>query len=71
MKKNRARKIAAGLSLIALACLAPACARRFDNLRELGNYDVVWDRPGNGPKGSMPAGNGDIGLNVWAEEAAL
>jgi len=68
MKMNRARKIASGLSLIAWACLAPACARRFDNLGELGNYDVVWDRAGNGPKSSMPAGNGDIGLNVWAEE---
>jgi alpha-L-fucosidase 2 len=68
MKKDRTRRIVAGLSLVALACLAPGCARRFDNLGELQNYDVVWDRPGNGSKGSMPAGNGDIGLNVWAEE---
>ena len=68
MKTNRTRKIAAGLSLIAWTCLAPACAKRFDNLGELGKYDVVWDRAGNGSMGSMPAGNGDIGLNVWAEE---
>ena len=57
MKKNRSRRIALGLSLAAVACLAPACARRFDNLGELGSYDVIWDRAGNGSKGSMPAGN--------------
>ena len=61
----------------ALACLvlasalaAAGCARRFDNLAELRRYDVVWDRPGAGSKDSMPAGNGDIGLNVWTEGEA-
>jgi alpha-L-fucosidase 2 len=68
MTTNRVRKIAAGLSLVAMAGLAPACAKRFDNFGELKKYDVVWDRAGGGSKGSMPAGNGDIGLNVWAEE---
>lgn len=57
-----------GFSSLALAFAVAGCARHFDNLGELGNYDVVWARPGNGSKGSMPAGNGDIGLNVWAEE---
>ena len=68
MKENRTLRIVAGLSLVVVACLAPGCARRFDNLGELRDYDVVWDRAGNGSKGSMPAGNGDIGVNVWAEE---
>jgi hypothetical protein len=31
-------------------------------------YNVVWDSPSDGPYGSMPIGNGDIGLNVWVEE---
>jgi hypothetical protein len=53
---------------MSLAIASPGCAKRFDNLKELGAYDVVWDRAGNGSKDSMPAGNGDIGLNVWAEE---
>ncbi len=28
---------------------------------------VIWKSPSEGSAGSMPIGNGDIGLNVWAE----
>ncbi|MFC1739389.1 DUF5703 domain-containing protein [Planctomycetota bacterium] len=34
----------------------------------LDRYNVVWDSPGENSAGSMPIGNGDIGLNVWVEE---
>jgi hypothetical protein len=30
--------------------------------------NIVWNSPSNSSKGSMPLGNGDIGLNVWAED---
>lgn len=30
-------------------------------------YDVVWETPSHDSSGSMPLGNGDIGLNVWVE----
>lgn len=30
-------------------------------------YDVVWDSPSEDHHGSMPLGNGDIGLNAWIE----
>ena len=30
-------------------------------------HDVVWDSPSADAKGSMPLGNGDIGVNVWVE----
>ncbi len=30
-------------------------------------YNVVWDSPSQDASGSMPLGNGDIGLNVWVE----
>jgi hypothetical protein len=33
----------------------------------LDDYNVAWDSPSTGPSGSMPLGNGDIGLNVWME----
>lgn len=33
----------------------------------LDDYDVTWDTPGPTAAASMPLGNGDIGLNVWAE----
>jgi hypothetical protein len=29
--------------------------------------DVVWDSPSEISSGSMPQGNGEVGLNVWAE----
>jgi hypothetical protein len=31
-------------------------------------YDVTWDSPSGDSSGTMPAGNGDIGINVWVEE---
>jgi alpha-L-fucosidase 2 len=34
----------------------------------LDQYNVVWDTPSKDSSGSMPIGNGDIGLNVWVEE---
>lgn len=46
------------LSVLTLAA-ALACAQ---------NYDVTWNSPSRDSSGSMPLGNGDIGLNVWVEE---
>ena len=34
----------------------------------LDNCNIVWDSPSKGMNGSMPLGNGDIGMNVWMEE---
>ncbi|WP_157378347.1 DUF5703 domain-containing protein [Arenibacter latericius] len=31
-------------------------------------YNVLWNSPSKSSLGSMPAGNGDIGINVWAEK---
>ncbi|NND09090.1 MAG: hypothetical protein HKN87_22185 [Saprospiraceae bacterium] len=31
-------------------------------------YNVVWTSPSSSALGSMPAGNGDIGINLWVEE---
>ncbi len=33
----------------------------------MNNYNVTWDSPSSDSSGSMPLGNGDIGLNVWVE----
>lgn len=35
---------------------------------EVDAYDVVWDTASADCHGSMPLGNGDIGLNAWFEE---
>ncbi|MGQ9673119.1 MAG: DUF5703 domain-containing protein [Candidatus Aminicenantales bacterium] len=46
-----------------------ACARRsYEPLQSLEKYNVVWESPSRDAWGSMPTGNGDIGLNVWVEE---
>jgi hypothetical protein len=33
----------------------------------LDQYNVVWNSPSADSSGSMPLGNGDIGLNAWVE----
>ena len=39
-----------------------------ENQVRLSEYNVVWESPSKDHNGSMPIGNGDIGLNVWVEE---
>jgi len=33
----------------------------------LNDYNILWTTPGVNSKGSMPSGNGDIGINAWIE----
>jgi len=35
----------------------------------LDQYNPVWDSPSEFSSGSMPLGNGDIGVNAWVEES--
>ena len=35
----------------------------------IDRYDVAWDGPSEDSRGSMPLGNGDLGLNVWVEKS--
>ena len=50
--------------------LASSCARRrYDPITSLDRYDVIWNSPSSDAWGTMPIGNGDIGLNVWVEES--
>ena len=37
---------------------------------DLDHLDVVWDSPSADSWGSMPIGNGNIGLNVWVENSS-
>ena len=57
---------------IRLTCLLilPACAAgaMSDPNAALDGCNVVWEAPGKDSSGSMPLGNGDVGLNVWVEE---
>ena len=48
----------------ALLCFASTMQTAAD---PLDRYNVVWDSPSEDHNGSMPLGNGDIGLNAWIE----
>ena len=37
-------------------------------LSQTDKYNVIWSSPSENSLGSMPAGNGDIGINIWAEK---
>jgi hypothetical protein len=50
---------------VLLVSLALAAAAQ----HTLDQYNVTWDSPSRDSSGSMPLGNGDIGLNVWVEES--
>ncbi len=34
----------------------------------LNDYNIVWTTPGINAQGSMPLGNGDIGINAWVAQ---
>ncbi|MBM4089849.1 MAG: LamG domain-containing protein, partial [Planctomycetes bacterium] len=54
---------------IALSCcliMAFAARGRSDSAL-VDRYNVVWNTPSENASGSMPLGNGDIGVNAWVE----
>ena len=55
------------IALIVLVSMFVACSTTNQN-SEIDNYNVVWDSPSLNSMGSMPAGNGDLGVNLWVEE---
>ena len=38
-----------------------------ESRKGLASYNIAWASPSANSLGSMPIGNGDIGLNVWVE----
>ena len=67
-QKKLFRKGAAGcLTLLGILPAAPGLG--VDEGSWVEQCNVVWDSPSRDSFGSMPLGNGDIGLNVWVEEA--
>jgi len=48
---------------------APAAAKTALAANPLDRYNVVWESPSGNAHGSMPLGNGDIGINAWVENS--
>ncbi len=60
-------RIMVALMLFILGC-QPGIDPLTGNQKKLREYNIIWDSPSHDYNGSMPLGNGDIGLNVWVEE---
>lgn len=54
---------------LAAACLLPLAQAA--PLPTLDSYNVVWDSPSKDVTGTMPLGNGDIGINAWVQDGDL
>ncbi len=55
-------------SLLLLACSSQPTRTPLEEApADLELYDVVWKSPSADASGSMPIGNGELGLNAWAE----
>jgi len=65
MNPSQRNTVKHNLTLLTALLLAPLAGA--DELA-LDAYNVIWTTPSKNSSGSMPLGNGDIGLNVWVEE---
>lgn len=54
-------------SLAIAACFVASAVRGAAADDNLARYNVVWDSPSQDAHGSMPLGNGDLGINAWVE----
>jgi len=54
--------------LVAGVMIGQAELKKDPQADPLGSYNVVWDSPSKDAHGSMPLGNGDVGINAWVDE---
>jgi len=66
--KNPVRCFSAVIASLLAATLALGADPIARQSQWINDYAVVWSSPSVDAKGSMPLGNGDIGLNVWVEK---
>jgi hypothetical protein len=57
-----------GMALMAFAAAAAADAASPSGSHPLDAFNVTWDSPSRDATGSMPLGNGDLGLNFWVTQ---
>jgi alpha-L-fucosidase 2 len=53
--------------VVAAAVIISGAARPSMAAAVATDYNVVWTTPSTNSQGSMPLGNGDLGVNVWIE----
>ncbi len=55
-----------GIALTAIILLSMITTAKANDWTD--PYDVVWTTPSKDAAGSMPLGNGEVGINLWVEE---
>jgi len=55
------------LAAATLAARTPAAPQSWTPVQSIDGCNLTWNSPSGDSFGSMPLGNGDIGLNVWVE----
>lgn len=74
LKRSSAATMAALAVGVPIASFLSSCnSKKINSKAEFSQqnvnlYNVVWNSPSDDSFGSMPLGNGDIGLNVWVEK---
>jgi hypothetical protein len=58
----------ASLGLVAAALCTAGFSADQESAITPGPSNLVWDSPSTGANGSMPLGNGEVGLNLWVEK---
>lgn len=66
-RMNRLKKLLLPAMLVTAFLVVPAAADSSVWRKPLARCDVIWNEPSTNSLGSMPLGNGDIGVNVWVE----
>ena len=54
-------------ALAACVAIGRAESMKQPQIDPLDNFNVVWNTPSENAQGSMPLGNGDVGINAWLE----
>ncbi|MBL7134599.1 MAG: hypothetical protein ISS78_10920 [Phycisphaerae bacterium] len=67
MKMSHSLRITAVLCAVAAAVVCEGAEPQQDQSPYPDRYNVVWKTPSKDHNGSMPIGNGEIGLNLWVE----
>ena len=65
--KNKLRYTCALVLLVGGAAIGRAEPPKQQQAEPLDSYNVVWTTPSENAHGSMPLGNGDVGINAWVE----
>jgi len=69
VQRNAANRHSSWFTAGAIVLLTAVAVFGADGADTVSSQNVIWETPSDDSAGSMPIGNGDIGLNLWVEPA--